>query len=108
MQLPGLKKVQPSFHIHFFLSFTYCGGDQNTSNAIAWSEKQASEKTLLSRPPFSLLYIVWRRTEQMQHQWHYVSCSIFHLQVLQGLGLFIVLQSWVVGNVGELGEHHEH
>jgi hypothetical protein len=27
---------------------------------------------------------------------------------LQGLGLFIVLQSWVVGNVGELGEHREH
>jgi hypothetical protein len=42
MQLAGLKKVQPSFHIHFFLSFTYCGGDQNTSNTIARSEKQAS------------------------------------------------------------------
>jgi len=103
MQLAGLKKVQPSFHIHFFLSFTYCGGDQNTSNAIARSEKQASEKTLLSRSPFSSL--VHSVEENRTNATSMALCFLFYFSSssfarFRAFHSFAILGGWKCRRVG--------
>jgi hypothetical protein len=103
MQLAGLKKVQPSFHIHFFLSFTYCGGDQNTSNTIARSEKQASEKTLLSRFPFSPL--VHSAEENRTNATSIALCFLFYFSSssfarFRAFHSFAILGGWKCRRVG--------